>query len=125
MPKKPSARAVFTRQSVLGAEARKEVSSDQMYLFPFLGTPQLASPPSSLPDEAKETSDPSWGPPGLHFSHQYLHSFIHSFPLLVLQSGLGKVNGKHTGHPHESCHTSVDEFCGDARAMAGEEETVV
>lgn len=123
MPKKPSARAVFIRQSVLEAEARKKVSSDQMYLFPFLGTPQLAWPPRSLPEEAKETSDPSQSPSCLHFFHEYLHSFIHIFPLLVLQSGLGKVNGKHAGHSHESCHTSIDEFCSDARPWGGEEET--
>lgn len=42
MPRKPSARAVFIRQSVLEAEARKEVSSVQVGLFPFMGTPQLA-----------------------------------------------------------------------------------
>lgn len=49
IPKKPSARAVFTRQSVLEAEARKEVSSVQLDLFPFLGTPQLALFSRSLP----------------------------------------------------------------------------
>lgn len=42
MPRKPSARAVFIRQSVLEAEARKEVSSVQVGFFPFVGTPQLA-----------------------------------------------------------------------------------
>lgn len=49
MPKKPSARAVFIRQSVLEAEARKEVSRVQVGLFPFLGTPQLALFSRALP----------------------------------------------------------------------------
>lgn len=49
MPKKPSARAVFIRQSVLEAEARKEVGRVQVGLFPFLGTPQLALFSRSLP----------------------------------------------------------------------------
>lgn len=42
MPRKPSARAVFIRQSVLEAEARKEVSGVRVDLVPFLSTPQLA-----------------------------------------------------------------------------------
>lgn len=121
MPRKPSARAVFTRQSVLEAEARKGVSN---HLLSFLGTPQMSLPSRSLPEEAKELSDPSQGPACCHISHRYLHSFIHIFPLLVLQSGLGKVNGKHAGHPHESCHTSIDEFCGDAGATGRREREV-
>lgn len=37
------------------------------------------------------------------------------FSMLVLKSSLGQVDGEHTGHSHEPCHTSIDEFCCDTR----------
>jgi hypothetical protein len=53
---------------------------------------------------------------------QYLHSSVHIFSMLVLQSGLGQVNGEHTGHPHKPCHTSIDEFCSDTRPWGRERQ---
>lgn len=53
---------------------------------------------------------------------QHLHSFVHGFPMLVLQASLGQVDGEHAGHPHEPCYTSIDEFGCDARTGGGQGE---
>lgn len=55
-------------------------------------------------------------------ARQHLHSFVHGFPMLVLQASLGQVDGEHAGHPHEPCYTSIDEFGCDARTRGGERQ---
>lgn len=59
------------------------------------------------------------GDPLLPPPHQYLHSFVDIFSMLVLKSSLGQIDGEHTGHPHEPCHTSIDEFGCDTTPWEG------
>lgn len=46
---------------------------------------------------------------------RFSHVLVHDLPAtLVLQAGLGQVNGEHAGDPHHACDPSVDQLGWEA-----------
>lgn len=119
MPRKPSALAVFTRQSVLETRPRGHQCMCEAAPDPLLPpeAPSCRAPLQNTPSPHRQGTHAPQRPPGpplLAPPHWYLHPSVCVCPMLVLKSSLGQVDGEHTGHPHEPRHASIDEFCCDA-----------